>query len=453
MILWKNRRVNTWLVVTVAAVLWAISLGFDHGLSASNEEIYPSLKIFAEVIDLIERNYVDPVETKELIENAIQGMVRGLDPHSAFLPKEDFNELQVDTQGEFTGIGIQIAIRDGLVTVISPIEGTPAYEAGIRSGDKIVEVDGVAIRDLHEAVKKMRGPKGTPVTVTALREGVAEPMEFSLVRDKIPIKSIKYSVLSPGYGFVRVTNFNVNTAEDLREALGDLESREDSLKGLVLDIRNNPGGLLDQAVEVSDIFLDQGEIVSMRGRQKTNSRVFRAHADDVQRDYPIVALINGASASASEIVAGALQDNKRAVILGTTSFGKGSVQSVETLRDGTGLKLTIARYYTPNGHSIQAQGIKPDVVVERRFLEEEEEERRQPLKEKDLRNHLDARPLDGTIQESEEEGGNGVEEEPEADFPESVVDPLSSERLLRDDQIKRALEILTSYQLLKDMPS
>lgn len=453
MIFWKSRHINIWLVVVIAAIFWTIGSGFNRNLSASSEETYKSLKIFADVIDLVERTYVDPVDTKELIENAIQGMVHGLDPHSAFLPQDEFKELQVDTQGEFTGIGIQITMKNGLVTVISPIEGTPAHKAGIKAGDKIVKVDGVDIKDLHEAVKKMRGPKGTSVIITVLRGGATEPIEFNLIRDKIPIKSIKYSILKPGYGFVRITNFNVNTAEDLRKALEDFESKEDSLKGLVLDIRNNPGGLLDQAVDVSDIFLEKGEIVSIKGRQKRNTRVFKAQPDDVKRNYPIVVLINGGSASASEIVAGALQDNKRALILGTTSFGKGSVQSVEALRDGTGLKLTIARYYTPNGHSIQAQGIKPDIVVKRRYPEKKEERERQRLKEKDLENHLNAKPLDKTVEEPEVKEKKEIEKEPTPDDTENLVDLLDSENLMSDNQIRRALEILISYQLFKQMPS
>jgi len=452
MIFRKSRRVNIWLVVAIAAIFWMIGSGFNHNLSASSEETYKNLKIFADVIDLVEKTYVDPVDTKELIEDAIKGMVRGLDPHSAFLPQEDYKELQVDTQGEFTGIGIEITIKDGLVTVISPIEGTPAYKAGIKTDDKIVKVDGVAIKDLREAVKKMRGPRGSALTVTVLRGGVTEPIEFNLTRDKIPIKSIRYSLLKPGFGFVRVTNFYVSTAEDLGKALEDLESKEVPLKGLVLDMRFNPGGLLDQAIAVSDIFLEKGDIVSMKGRQKRNTRVFKAKADDVKRNYPMVVLINGGSASASEIVAGALQDNKRALLLGTTSFGKGSVQSVETLRDGTGLKLTIARYYTPNGQSIQAQGIKPDIIVERRFEEKKEEKKRPRLTERALENHLEAKPLDKTAKEPEVKEKKEIEKKPAPDDIENPIDPMDIKNLLSDNQISRALEILVSYQLLKQMP-
>ena len=452
MIIGKSRRINIWFVVVIAAIFWMIGSGFSHKLSASSEETYKSLKIFADVIDLVEKTYVDPVDTKELIENAIQGMVRGLDPHSAFLPQEDYKELQVDTQGEFTGIGIEITIRNGLVTVISPIEGTPAYIAGIKTDDKIIKVDGVAIKDLFQAVKKMRGPRGSAVTVTVLRKGVIEPIEFNLTRDKIPIKSIRYSLLKPGYGFVRISNFYVSTVEDLEKALEDLESKEVPLKGLILDMRFNPGGLLDQAIAVSDIFLEKGDIVSMKGRQKRNTRVFKAEADDVKRNYPLVVLINGGSASASEIVAGALQDNKRALLLGTASFGKGSVQSVETLRDGTGLKLTIARYYTPNGRSIQAQGIKPDIVVERRFKAKKEERERQRLKEKDLENHLNAKPFDKAAKEPEAKEKKEIKKEPTPDDIENSVDPMDSKNLLSDNQIKRALEILVSHELLKQMP-
>lgn len=452
----KNRRINLWVVLIVAAIFWTIGMGFNHSLSASSEQTYKSLKLFADVIELVERTYVEPVDSKELIENAIQGMVHSLDPHSSFLPPEDFKELQVDTQGEFTGIGIQITLKDGMVTVISPIEGTPAYKAGIEAGDKIVKVDGTTIKDLHEAVKMMRGPKGTPVGVTVLRKGVTEPIEFHLIRDKIPIRSVKHSILKPGYGFVRITNFSVNTTDDLKTALKDLETKDMPLKGLILDMRNNPGGLLDQAIGVSDLFLDTGEIVSIKGRQERNTRIFRATSDDddAKRDYPIVALINSGSASASEIVAGALQDNKRALILGTASFGKGSVQSVEPLRGGAGLKLTIARYYTPSGQSIQAQGITPDIIVQREFPKETDTEKKERpfLKEKDLKNHLDAKPLDENKKESDKQEENVPEKMPMPDDVESIVGPLNMERLMADNQVKRALEILIGYQLFKQLP-
>jgi carboxyl-terminal processing protease len=467
-----NRRVNLWMFIIILVIFWTIGTGFYRDLSASNEETYKGLKIFADVIDLVEKTYVDEVDSKELIQNAIQGMVHSLDPHSAFLTADDFKELQVDTQGEFTGIGIQITMKDDLVTVISPIEGTPADKAGIQAGDKIVKVDGEAIKDLQEAVKKMRGPIGTKVTVTVLRKGEPEPLEFTLVREKIPIRSVKYSLLKPGYGFVRITNFSVNTSDELKEALKALESEQVPIKGLVLDLRNNPGGLLDQAVEVSDFFLSKGDIVSIKGREKRNNRAYSAHANREDRHYPLVVLINGGSASASEIVAGALQDNKRALILGTTSFGKGSVQSVETLRDGNGLKLTIARYYTPSGRSIQAQGIQPDIQVERRLepladhndsgksntiaispwgIQQIGPDGLHRLREKDLKNHLDAEPSrkdEGASKDGIEQMNNTQEPAEPSEF-ENSVGPLDVKQLLSDNQVIRAMEILVGYDILK----
>jgi carboxyl-terminal processing protease len=366
--------------------------GFYRDLSANSEETYKGLKLFSDVIELIQKNYVDEVETQKMIEAAIQGMVRSLDPHSSLLPPDALKELQIDTHGEFTGIGIHVTMRNNLVTVISPIEGTPAYRAGIKAGDKIVKVDGTPTEDLRDAVKRMRGPKGTTVVITVLRQGSPEPLDFSLVRDVIPIYSVKAELLKPGYGYIWITNFRENTTGDLIEALQAMETAEDTHEGPGFRSARQPRGNSQPGHRVSDLFLEEGEILSIKGRDGRNTKVFRAHADDVKRNYPIVVLINGGSASASEIVAGALQDHKRALILGTTSFGKGSVQTVETLRDGYGLKFTIARYYTPSGRSIQAKGVEPDVEVKHRTISDSESTGERMLKEKDLKNHLDADP-------------------------------------------------------------
>jgi carboxyl-terminal processing protease len=345
-------------------------------------------------------------------------------------------------------------MRNNLVTVISPIEGTPAYRAGIKAGDRIVKVDGKPTEDLRDAVKRMRGPKGTTVMITILRQGASEPLDFTLVRDVIPINSVKAELLKPGYGYVWITNFRENTTGDLIEALEAMETSESPMKGLVLDLRDNPGGILNQAIEVSDLFLENGEILSIKGREGRNTKVFKAHADDMKRVYPIVVLINGGSASASEIVAGALQDHKRALILGTTSFGKGSVQTVETLRDGYGLKFTIARYYTPSGRSIQAKGVEPDVEVKHRILSDTETTDGRMIKEKDLKNHLDAEPDEAFGQPKAEPGV------PEKDIPEdppalkrfkSKNSPLDRDALLSDNQVLRALDLLISYDIFKDL--
>jgi carboxyl-terminal processing protease len=449
----KTRHIKLWLLMVVAVVFWTIGTGFYRDLSAKSEEAYEELKIFSDVIELIEREYVDEVDAKELIQKAIQGMVQSLDPHSALLPLEAYEDLQIDTKGKFTGIGIHITMQDGFVTVISPIEDTPAYKAGIKARDKIIKVDGNTAKDLREAVKMMRGPKGTKVVVTILREGVKKPIEFELVRDVIPIQSVKYVTLEPGYGYVRLSNFTGTTTNELEEALDKLENSEVPLKGLILDLRNNGGGLLNQSIKVADLFLDEGSILSIKGRNHKNTKVFKASVSRVKRDYPLVVLINGGSASASEIVAGALQDHKRALILGTTSFGKGSVQTVETLRDGSGLKLTIARYYTPNDRSIQAKGIEPDIYLNHRRLDPAEIEKGEEglLKEKDLRNHLEAEPDSDNPEDRDQEDQETSDQEDRMREAELRIGPLTVESLKYDNQIMRALEMLRGYDIFKNL--
>ena len=450
----KTRHLKMWVAMVLASAVMILGHGFYRDLSANNEETYKGLKLFSDVIELVQKNYVDEIDTQNMIEAAIQGMVRSLDPHSSLLPPDALKELQIDTHGEFTGIGIHVTMRNNLVTVISPIEGTPAYRAGIKAGDKIIKVDGKPTEDLRDAVKRMRGPKGTTVVISVLRQGAPDPLEFTLVRDVIPIYSVKAELLKPGYGYVWITNFRENTSGDLVEALKAMESAETPMKGLVLDLRDNPGGILNQAIEVSDLFLDTGEILSIKGREGRNTKVFRAHAGEVKRDYPIVVLVNGGSASASEIVAGALQDHKRALILGTTSFGKGSVQTVETLRDGYGLKFTIARYYTPSGRSIQAKGVEPDVEVRHRVLSDTDTSAERMLKEKDLKNHLDAEP-EGGVDTPRTEPDESKQEMP-PDPPalkrfKSKHSPLDRDALFSDNQVLRALDILISYDIFKDL--
>jgi carboxyl-terminal processing protease len=439
----KMRNIKLWMVMVSAVVLWTIGAGFFGDLSAKNDESYEGLKIFADVIELIEKEYVDTVESKELIEKAIQGMLHSLDPHSTLMPPEAFEDLQIDTKGKFTGIGIHITMRDGFVTVISPIEDTPADKAGIIAQDRIIKVDGKQVKDLREAVSMMRGPKGTKVLVTIVRQGEKEPLDFELVRDVIPIISVKAIELKPGYGYIRLSQFSGSTTKELEEALSKMETGDVPVKGLVLDLRNNGGGLLNQAIQVTDLFLDEGKILSIKGRNKKNTKVYMATPDAGTRNYPLVVLINGGSASASEIVAGALQDQKRALILGTTSFGKGSVQTVETLRDGSGVKLTIARYFTPNGRSIQAKGIEPDIVLKHKSIDPSESQEEGLLKEKDLTNHLEAEPEKDKKQREENQNQ-------EMQFR---VGPLDHDRLMTDNQVVRALEILNSYDIFKSLNS
>ncbi len=432
-------------LLLLSAVLWVGISGIHQRLLAGTDRTYEELKVFSDVLDIIEKNYVDPVDPKELIRGAIRGMISSIDPHSAFLSPESYKDLQIETRGEFSGIGIVITMQENMVTVISPIEGTPAYEAGIKAGDQIIRVDGeeTSAMMLWEAVKKMRGKKGTSVVITIMRKGLPEPIDFTIVRDIIPLESVRSVLLKPGYGYVRITNFRENTADDVKAALKKLESDKTSLNGLILDLRDNPGGLLDQAVKVSDIFLDEGPIVSIKGRLKSHSKIYEAHSDQHKHAYPIVLLINEGSASASEIVAGALQDNGRALVLGTTSFGKGSVQTVEPLRDGSGLKLTIARYYTPNGHAIQTRGIVPDVLVKQRYITSDEEKKHPHIKEKDLKNHISAEPEEGFSKEMQEK----ILEIRGVKVPDEKDSDAATRLLAEDNQIQSAVDILTSWKI------
>jgi carboxyl-terminal processing protease len=436
-----RNHIKLWVILACAATFWTVGTGLLGSLAASEGETYEGLKLFTDVLEIIQEKYVDQVDSKELIRKAIQGMVQGLDPHSALLAPEAFEDLRIDTKGNFTGIGIHITMRNNFVTVISPIEGTPAFAAGIQAQDRIVKVDDTPVEDLRQAVNMMRGPKGSKVKVTILRNGVPDPMDFDLVRDVIPVRSIKAQVLQPGYGYIWITNFTGNTTEDFLEALQKIEAENDPLKGLILDLRNNGGGLLEESIKIADIFIDEGAILSIKGRNPDESREFRAKPDKNKRRYPIVVIINGGSASASEIVAGALRDHKRALILGTTSFGKGSVQTVESLRDGSGLKLTIARYYTPNGTSIQAKGIEPDVAVQFQVMEEGEKAPEDGfVKERDLKNHLEERPAEAA----------GEEKTTIRDM-EHRINPLDPNNLRRDSQVMRALDILISYDIFQEL--
>lgn len=426
-----------------AALALALALSWGIPVCAETDKTYTSLKLFVDVLEELEKNYVDEVDADTLIHNAIKGMVGNLDPHSSFMPPEAFDDLQDETKGEFSGIGIVITMKDGILTVVSPIEGTPAYEAGIFAGDIIVKIDGESTKGmaLWEAVNKMRGPRHEEVKITIIREDEPAPLVFSLKRDLIPMTSVRSAMLKPGYGYLRITNFRMNTHEEIREHLEKLETDENDLKGLVIDLRDNPGGLLDQAIKASDFFLDQGVIVSIKGRQEKNPQVYEARSGKKNREYPIVVLINGGSASASEIVAGALQDHSRALILGTPSFGKGSVQTVRPLKDGYGLKYTIARYYTPSGRSIQAKGIKPDISAGQALLEKETKKPsafESMLKEKDLQNKL--------MPEAEDDKKSGT---PSQKPSRQSRQQQETEQLLQDAQVRRALDILISYGVFK----
>jgi len=330
------------------------------------EDRYLNLQIFAKVLNIVQQYYVDPVDTQKLIYGGIKGMLRELDPHTNFLPPDIYKEFESETSGEFGGIGIEISVEDGLLTIISPIEDTPAWKAGIQPGDKIVEIDGVSTKNMSlvEAAQKMKGKNGAKIKLGIMRDSFEEPKVFTIARDVVKVKSVKFIDLNDGYGYLRLTSFIENSGAEMRKKVADFKAKNKNIKGLILDLRRNPGGLLDQAIQISNLFLDKGVIVSTIGRDKSKKEVTEAKHDGAYTGFPIIVLINESSASASEIVAGALKDNKRALIMGKRSFGKGSVQSVVKMGDGSGLKITVARYYTPSGISIQAEGITPDIEVD-----------------------------------------------------------------------------------------
>jgi carboxyl-terminal processing protease len=351
------------------------------------------LRTFAEVFGRIKEDYVEGVKDKSLLEGAIRGMLAGLDPHSAYLDKDEFREIQVGTSGQFGGLGIEVGIDDGFIKVISPIDDTPAQRAGLQAGDLITRIDDKPVKGmaLHEAVNLMRGKPGTEIRLTIVRDNNGPPIELKMERAIIQVASVKSRTLEPGYGYLRLTQFQARTSEDMRTAIDTLKKdNQGDIRGLVLDLRNNPGGVLNAAVGVSDAFLTDGLIVYTQGRQPESKLQFKAGPDDVLGGAPLVVLVNGGSASAAEIVAGALQDHKRALVMGTQTFGKGSVQTVIPIDDTSALKLTTARYYTPSGHSIQAQGIIPDIVLERGEFKPINEPELDRVKEADLHRHLDA---------------------------------------------------------------
>ncbi len=352
---------------------------------------YEDLRTFTEIFGRIKRDYVEPVSDKKLLEDAIRGMLSGLDPHSAYLVAEEYQELKEGTTGQFGGLGIEVTMENGFIKVVSPIDDTPAQKAGIKAGDLIIKLDDKPVKgmSLADAVKLMRGEPGSKIVLTIVREGEETPLKLTLARDIIKVKSVKSRILEKGYGYVRISSFQSGTGDSLKEALAALKKENGGvLKGLVLDLRNNPGGVLNAAVEVSDAFLKSGLIVYTEGRIENSEMRFNAAPDDLIDGAPIVVLINGGSASASEIVAGALQDQKRAVIMGEKSFGKGSVQTILPTSNGAAVKLTTARYYTPSGRSIQAEGIEPDVTLARVKLEALGKADFTPVKESDLSGHL-----------------------------------------------------------------
>lgn len=356
------------------------------------------LRNFSDIFARIKSDYVEDVSDKELLENAIRGMLSGLDPHSNYLDPEEYKELRIGTTGQFGGLGIQVGMEDGFVKVISPIDDTPAYKAGIKAGDLIIRLNKKSVKDmnLNDAVKLMRGKPGTPIELSVVREGTEEPIKFVLKRAIIKVKSVKSTLIEPGFGYVRISTFQSKTAKHLKDAIEKLVKKNKAdLSGLIVDLRNNPGGVLNASADVSDLFIEQGKLVYTKGRIEDSYFDFKAKSGDVLNNAPMVVLINGGSASASEIVAGALQDHKRAVIMGEKSFGKGSVQTIQELRNGGAVKFTTARYFTPSGRSIQAEGIEPDIILQDVKMTAKNKSGFSQLKESDLSGHI-SNPNDKT---------------------------------------------------------
>ncbi len=409
-------------------VLLVPTLVFAEITSTEREKTYKQLEVFANVLSMLQDVYVEEIDSDKVINGAIHGLLYSLDPHSSYLDPEDFKELQNETKGQFSGIGIEVTIKDGLLTIISPIEGTPAAKAKLQAKDIIISIDGEKTKKMGpmEAIKKLRGEKGTKVTISISRQSWNEPKEFTLVRDIIPLNSVNAFYILPGIAYSRITNFQAQTSKQYRKALNDLKE-EEPIQGIILDLRNNPGGLLDQAVKISDLFLSNGTIVSIRGRTPEQNTLFQANKKTLFADIPVIVMINEGSASASEIVSGALQAYRRALVLGTQSFGKGSVQSIIPLPDGAGLRITTARYFTPKGISIQAVGITPDITIPFiSYHEESEKAMAHQMREVDLPNHFMATA------------------EKTATQKDNVPESENIQRLREDNQLRLACDIMKS---------
>ena len=403
----------------------------------SGELPVDQIRTFAEVFAKIKKDYVEDVEDGVLLENAIKGMLEGLDPHSSYLDEDAYMDLQEGTSGEFGGLGIEVSMEDGFIKVISPIDDTPAQKAGLQSGDLVIRLDETPVKglSLNDAVTRMRGEPGTDITLTIIREGEEKPLKITITRDVIKVKSVRTQTLEPGFGYLRISHFQSRTAEDARTGVQQLkQDNNGNLNGLILDLRNNPGGILSAAVSISDLFLDKGLIVYTEGRIDDSRLKFNAKPADILDNAPIVVLVNAGSASASEIVAGALQDHKRGIIMGQKTFGKGSVQTVLPISNAAALKLTTARYFTPSGRSIQVSGIEPDVVITRVKVESLEEEETHIITEENLNRHLDNNTQDDTQQETT----NGDED----------TAAQIKARLLEDYALQQALNVLKSLQIL-----
>jgi len=444
----------TFIIFNILSINTLVAAKENLENSAENNN-YESLKTFSEVLSLVESTYVEKVSGKKLIEGAIHGLVKTLDPHTSYMPLEAYQEMKVQTSGKFGGLGIEVSMRDGVLTVISPIDGTPAFIAGIKAKDKIVKIEDESTLDmtLEDAVSLLRGEIGSAVNITVIREGLKAPLLVKIVRDTIKVQSVKNKIYNNDIGYIRIRNFAKTTSNDLDKALSYL--REKNISKLILDVRNNPGGLLNQAVEVSDRFLgNENLIVYTKGRSEDQNMRFTTHDKDIHTDYPMVILVNGGSASASEIVAGALQDLNRAVIIGTPTFGKGSVQTIIPLSDGSALRLTTARYYTPSGKVIQENGIVPDINIENELVStiekntdqkvketDEKEKIRRFLRERDLKKHLKGKTsIEGSVSDEQEE----------LSIEEDKAENDLEEDLKKDAQLRHAVSLLSSWNIMVD---
>lgn len=437
----KPVRFAVTLIFTCIIVAGIISLVLWRGDEKSKD--VDNIALFKEALELIRNRYVDKVEDKKLMQSAIDGMLASLDPHSSFMPADSFKEMKVQMSGSFGGIGIEISMKDNKLTIIAPIEDTPGYRAGLKSNDHIFKIDDKPTRGMtiNDAVSRMRGAKGTKVTLTVLREGNSQPLSFTIIRDIIQTKSIRTRTVVPGIGYIRIGHFQETTGPEFTKSLNTLrEQNGGTLKGLVIDLRNNPGGLLNQAVQVADHFigegLSDGLVVYTEGREPASKMKLSTRIGDKEPHYPIVILVNGGSASASEILAGAMQDHKRAIVMGTQTFGKGSVQSVMPMKDNAGLKLTTARYYTPSGRSIQAKGITPDIIVNRLTLAEQKQPAPPSIHEKDL---------DGSLKPETPPAAPSKEVVPKPAVSAAPVD----DELKKDYQLSRAVELLNGLNLMQ----
>ncbi len=429
----KNMKV----VVTTLVIFFSLTaLAVSQIVRGVKDDLYSQIELFSYALTTIQSDYVDEVKSKDLIYGALKGMVGTLDPHSQFLDPDDYKELKTETQGKFGGLGIEISIKDGLLTIVTPLEDTPAWRAGIKPGDRIVKIEGEITKDitLNEAVKKLRGKPGTTVNITILREDKFELKDFSIVREVIHIQDVKHvQILEDNIGYIRLTEFREDSAKEFRKGLEKL--KKEGADSLIVDLRNNPGGLLNVAIAISEEFLPEGEIiVSTRGRHSSQNSVSKSHNKDHVIKWPVVVLINEGSASGSEILAGALKDNKKAIIVGTTSFGKGSVQSVIPMPDGSGLRLTTSKYFTPSGVSIHGTGIKPDIVVKRVFVEDEDKDNEAKGKKEK------AKEIFETIEHKKESSAD----------PKKLLEEKEAkirELLLKDNQVRTAISVLKGIKV------